>query len=110
MAVSHAPPYPGLFAPTGLLGAGPQSTAWLYMFWHGGFPLLVIAYALRKSDERTMDAKYIRLAVGVGFLVVLAVVVALATLATAGQDLLPPFMRGNNYTSAQMAVTSSTWA
>src|SRR5262249_9276523 len=34
MAVAHALTFPGLFTSTGLLGAGPQSTAWLYMFWH----------------------------------------------------------------------------
>jgi len=45
ITVSHALSFPGLFSPTGLLGAGPQSTAWLYTFWHGGFPLAVIAYA-----------------------------------------------------------------
>jgi hypothetical protein len=37
-ATAHMLTFPGLFAPGGLLGAGPQSTAWLYMFWHGGFP------------------------------------------------------------------------
>src|SRR6266849_4327272 len=52
MAVSHALTFPGLFSPTGLLGAGPQGTAWLYMFGHSGFPLLVIAYALLKGEER----------------------------------------------------------
>jgi len=51
MTVAHALTFPGLFAPTGLLGAGPQSTAWLYMFWHGGFPLLVIAYAFLKTSD-----------------------------------------------------------
>ena len=50
LTVAHALTFPGLFSPTGLLGAGPQSTAWLYMFWHGGFPLLVIAYALGRDD------------------------------------------------------------
>src|SRR3954470_10129009 len=49
LAVSHTLSFPGLFAPGGLLGASPQSTAWLYMFWHAGFPLCVIAYARRKS-------------------------------------------------------------
>src|SRR5689334_5290136 len=44
MAIVHLMSFPGLFSPTGLLGAGPQTTAWLYMFWHGGFPLLVLAY------------------------------------------------------------------
>ena len=29
MAIVHALTVPGLFAPAGLLGAGPQTTAWL---------------------------------------------------------------------------------
>ena len=45
MTVGHALSFPGLITPTGWLGAGSQTTAWLYMFWHGGFPLFVIAYA-----------------------------------------------------------------
>src|SRR5581483_5986728 len=49
MAIAHGLTFPGLFAPAGLLGAGVQSTAWLYMFWHGGFPLLVVAYARLKK-------------------------------------------------------------
>src|SRR5439155_19238542 len=52
MTVAHALTFPGLFSPTGLLGAGPQSTAWLYMFWHGGFPLFVIASALFTDEGR----------------------------------------------------------
>ena len=31
MAVPHALSFPRLFAPEGLIGAGPQTTAWLYM-------------------------------------------------------------------------------
>ena len=38
--------FPGVFAPGGLLGAGLQSTNWLYTLWHGGFPTFVMAYAL----------------------------------------------------------------
>jgi signal transduction histidine kinase len=45
--------FPGVFAPTGLLGAGSQSTAWLYILWHAGFPVFVIAYALLKGDYST---------------------------------------------------------
>src|SRR2546426_5681609 len=52
MTVSHALTFPRLFSPTGLLGAGPPSTAWLYMLWHGGFPPLVIPYALLKDAGR----------------------------------------------------------
>src|SRR5712675_772466 len=43
--------FPGVFAPGGLLGAGPQSTSWLYILWHAGFPMFVIAYALLKDAD-----------------------------------------------------------
>src|ERR1700742_2422096 len=50
-ALAHALSFPGLFAPTGLFNAGPQTTVWLYMAWHGGFPLLVLGYALLKDVD-----------------------------------------------------------
>jgi hypothetical protein len=33
MIVPHALTFPGVFTQTGLLGAGEQTTAWLYVFW-----------------------------------------------------------------------------
>src|SRR3954467_5996035 len=50
-AFTHALTFPGLFAPSGLLGAGSQTTVWLYMIWHGGFPLLVLGYAALKAHD-----------------------------------------------------------
>ena len=50
-AVTHALTFPGLFAPSGLFGAGSQTTVWLFMIWHGGFPLLVLGYALLKAKD-----------------------------------------------------------
>ena len=38
--------FPGVFTHTGLFGAGPYSAAWMWVFWHAGFPLLVILAAL----------------------------------------------------------------
>ncbi|MGF6901535.1 sensor domain-containing diguanylate cyclase [Paraburkholderia sp. GAS348] len=38
--------FPGVFTRTGLLGAEPDSAAWMWVFWHAGFPLLVILAAL----------------------------------------------------------------
>lgn len=53
MIVPHALGFPGAFTRTGLLGATTQTTAWLYVFWHGGFPLFVIGYAvLRRLEEK----------------------------------------------------------
>ena len=54
-AVAHALTFPGLFTPNGLFHAGSQTTVWLYMIWHGGFPLFVLGYALLKSQENGQE-------------------------------------------------------
>lgn len=113
MAVAHALSFPGLFAPTGLLGAGPQSTAWLYMFWHGGFSLLVLGYALRKSEASAAAGpprNPARIAMLSAMATVFLTVCALTWLATAAQQALPSIMRGNHYTPAMLFVVSSVWA
>ena len=107
MAAIHMLTFPGLFAPGGLLGAGPQTTAWLYMFWHAGFPLLVIAYALDK--HATIGAARPRPAIAATALVVALAAAGLALVATAGQALLPPIMQGNRYTPAMIMVVSTVW-
>ena len=111
MAVSHALTFPGLYAPTGLLGAGPQSTAWLYMFWHGGFPLLVIAYALSKNEAHPAQPARnpARLAILSAVAVVLVVTSGLTWLATAAQEALPAIMQANHYTPVMLTVVSSVW-
>src|SRR5207247_2663361 len=107
----HMLTFPGLFAPTGLLGAGPQSTAWMYMFWHAGFPACVIAYGLlaarspETSEPRGRASGPMLCAVG-GALVSVS---AFTFLATAGQDWLPAIMLGNHYTSVMIGVVSSVW-
>ena len=108
MASGHALTFPGLFTPDGLLGAGPQSTAWLYMFWHGGFPAFVIGYSVFKADAATTgDSRGVAvLSTSAG---ILAAVCGLTVLATAGQELLPPIMKGNSYTPAMSLVVSTTW-
>lgn len=110
MASAHALTFPGLVAPGGLLGAGPQTTAWLYMFWHGGFPCLVIAYALLNDAPGARASS-----VGPGWTILGAVAAALAMaggftlVATAGQDTLPAIMRENHYTPSMMATVASVW-
>ncbi|HEX5126324.1 MAG TPA: MASE4 domain-containing protein, partial [Rhodocyclaceae bacterium] len=109
-AIVHALTFPDLFSPTGLLGAGPQTTAWLYMFWHGGFPLFVIAYALLKSKDgawRISDKQPINAtACVIGTLVI----VGLFTVLTSwGQRLLPAIMQGSHYTPVMIAVVGCVW-
>jgi signal transduction histidine kinase len=97
--IPHALSFPGVFAETGLLGAGPETTVWLYVFWHAGFPLFVLAYAVLRDDRTgggTIGGRTSAWAAGaVG--AVLAIVIGLATWATAGHDSLPRIMQGNDY-------------
>ncbi len=111
IAVAHALTFPGLFSPSGLLDAGPQSTAWLYMFWHGGFPLLVIAYTLLDQDAHPMRSPSRRASIPIlsCAAVALVAVAGLTSLATAGQAILPPIMEGNRYTPAMIGVVSGVW-
>ncbi|MCG2577492.1 diguanylate cyclase [Dechloromonas sp. XY25] len=113
MTVVHTLTFPGLFAPGGLLGAGPQSTAWLYMLWHGGFPLFIIGYALIKRLDGDMSSLQTNGRQGRALVLacfcVLSVVTGLALLATAGQDLLPTIMQGNRYTPSMIFVISTVW-
>jgi diguanylate cyclase (GGDEF)-like protein len=81
------------------------------MFWHAGFPLLVIAYALHRDQLQEIGPRQ----GGDRYLVmcIVAAVVAstcgLTALATAGQDMLPQIMEGNHYTPAMMLVVTSIW-
>ena len=111
MAVPHMLTFPGLFSSSGLLGAGPQTTAWLYMFWHGGFPLFVICYALLRRNEVASGrshagtpANMLSAAAGV-----VAGVCLLTLFATAGHHFLPRIMQGDGYTTAMVAVNVPVW-
>ncbi|WP_175883843.1 sensor histidine kinase [Burkholderia sp. BCC0044] len=117
MAGTHMLTFPGLFAPTGLLGAGEQTTAWLYLFWHGGFPLSVAAYALLRATSRgrpapaPAPAPQRRAAIPVVLCIAAAAgaTVALALLATAGHDLLPRIMSGNRMTATMTKAITVVW-
>ncbi len=111
IAVAHMLTFPSLFSPAGLLDAGPQSTAWLYMFWHGVFPIAVLVYALIKSDAKVIapPRASTHLAFVFSIIVVIAAVVALTCLATIGHAFLPSIMQGNTYTPAMIFVVSTVW-
>ncbi|MGF7136381.1 signal transduction histidine kinase [Paraburkholderia sp. EB58] len=86
--------FPGVVTPGGLLGAGLQSTNWLYILWHAGFAMFVTAYALLKDAD---PAKRLwRGSVGAAILssvaLTAAVVCAATFLVTAGNVLLPRMM------------------
>ncbi|WP_457336412.1 response regulator [Rhizobacter sp. P5_C2] len=97
LVVGHALSFPGLFTPEGLLGAGPHSTAWIYLFWHLGFPLFVLAYAWpTRGPSQTPRVERQRPFTVPLFTVALAL--ALIALATVGAPLLPAVMQGSQST------------
>src|SRR3989442_9736977 len=98
--IPHALSFPGLFAPIGLLGAGPQTTAWLYMFWHGGFPLFVVAYVLLKDARRETGWTRGRPGVAVlsGVAAIAVVACGITLLVTAGTGLPPTVVQRNPHT------------
>ena len=51
MIIPHALTFPGAFSPTGLLGAGLQTTASLYWFWHLLFPMALLGYGLMRTKN-----------------------------------------------------------
>lgn len=79
--------FPGVFSPTGLLGAGPQTAVWIWVFWHGGFPALVTASLFARSVPPSLTHRARGRAVAIG---AAAVAVGLCILATAGHSHLPP--------------------
>ena len=110
-AIVHALTFPGLFAPTGLLNAGPQTTVWLYMIWHGGFPLLVLGYAvLKDSNGATRIRGSVAAAILTNALAVIIAISALTWLVTSRHDILPTLLSGGRYTSVMIGVVSAVWS
>jgi PAS domain S-box-containing protein len=109
-AATHALSFPGLFAPDGLLGGGSQTTVWLYMVWHGVFPLLVLTYALYKDRD---GGPRVRQSAGKAIISsVAAVVIAMAAfswLVTEQHDALPTLLSGGRYTVTMIVVVCTVW-
>jgi PAS domain S-box-containing protein len=110
-AMVHALTFPSLFAPAGLFGAGPQTTAWLYMIWHGGFPIFVLVYAwLKDTDGGVRIDGPVRRAILGSVLGTVATIAVFAWIVTAKHDLLPVLLRDGHFTPAQIVVISFVWS
>lgn len=113
MAVAHGLSFPGLFAPAGVLGAGPQTTAWLYFLWHAGFPLFVLAYVWLKERGRSEPAVKVEASacsgIALAALGAVALTAVLVLLTTVGHDALPVLMRGNQDDTGKVQVALLTW-
>lgn len=82
---------PGVFSPGMAMGSGPQTAAWVWTFWHGGFPLLAATSLLTSSDESPDWRRRLAVLAGPG-LAVAAIFVAIFA-----ESWLPPLVLGGDY-------------
>src|SRR4029077_267622 len=113
IAIPFALTFPGAFAPTGLLGAGSQSAAWLNVFFRFGFSAAIIGYALLIPGKHTKDSigSLPRPAIFWSMAIVIIVVCALTWAVTAGHDLMPRLLSDSvlplgHYANGMIALTS----
>jgi signal transduction histidine kinase/CheY-like chemotaxis protein len=108
ITIPHALSFPGAFSPTGLLGAGPQTTAWLYIFWHGGFALFALAYAVVDRSS-AIEGRATR-AIVASCAGVLLLVILLTAMATLGQDVLPAVINGTDFSLlVEKGISPTVW-
>ncbi len=88
IVIPHALTFPGAFAPTGLLGAGLQTTGWLYTFWHLGFPISILLYAWLKHEDYTVEGP-LRSAIGGCVAISIGLVLAIVWLVVMADPYLP---------------------
>jgi signal transduction histidine kinase len=94
IVVPHALTFAGAFTPAGLLGAGIQTGSWLFIFWHIGYAAGLLAYAGLRKDERPTPVPEASALPAIGWSLagVVALVLGLTWLSTAGAGLLPPII------------------
>ena len=99
MTAAHLLSFPGAFSPTGLLGGGAQTTVWIYVFWHGGFPLFVLLYAAiawrGRRDPSAHRGGSIAMPLGLSLLGAAILGLGMVAWAAHADALLPALMAGN---------------
>ena len=113
IAIPFSLTFPGAFAPTGLLGAGSQSAAWLNVSSRFGFSAAIIGYALLIPGKHTKGSieSLPRPAIFWSVAIVIIVVCALTWAVTAGHDLMPRLLSDSilplgHYANGMIALTS----
>ena len=95
MVIPYALTFPGVFAPTGLLGAGLQTAAWFYLVWHMASPLSIIVYELLKTKKGStiLSQRHAGFFIGLSMAVAVAFAGTVIWFCTAHHDLLPVVYR-----------------
>jgi signal transduction histidine kinase len=110
IVVPHALTFRGAFSATGLFNAGRQTGSYLFIFWHLGFALALLAYALLRRrwwQNRPIPADRTGRAAVAGAIGVVGLVAGLAWLSTTGAWLLPPIISDETNISRLVVVPIS---
>jgi len=114
IAIPFTLTFPGAFAPSGLLGAGSQSAAWLNVSFRFGFSAATVGYALLIPGKHTKGSiePSPRRAIFWSVAIVLIVVCVLTSAVTAGHNLMPRLLGDNtilplgHYANGMIALTN----
>jgi signal transduction histidine kinase len=95
LVVPYALTFPGAFSPAGWLGAGLQSTTWLFTAWHFAVPLTAFAYALLNSADASRQVAHgsVRMAILGSVTGVVCAVAGLTFFVTVHHDALPAVLK-----------------
>src|SRR5215469_12686641 len=93
IVIPHALTFSGAFSATGLFNANIQTGSYLFIFWHVGFALALLAYAvLRQGGKaKSISSGWTSYAVISSAAGVVGLVFCLAWLSTAGASCRPSF-------------------
>jgi PAS domain S-box-containing protein len=98
IAVPYLLVFPGVFSPTGLFGAVPQSSFLLWLVWHASFPILLLAAVVSFRRKKTVEPAdvplLIALATGLSVLVGAAATIAAITF----DQSIPPLLVDGRFT------------
>ena len=108
IVVAHALTFPGAFSPTGLLRAGPQTAAWLYVVWHAAVPAAACGYTLLKQQPPSADGDATpNVAIRMAVLIAVAAAVVLTWVAIVAADSLPTLVTSTTtFASTARIVTA----
>jgi signal transduction histidine kinase/DNA-binding response OmpR family regulator len=96
----HGLSFSAIVSPDGPIIGGPQTAPWLYIFWHAGFPLFVIAYSILKSHERASmwSVSYSRRDLPFACVGAILLVAVVTMLCVVPYSLLPALILNNKFT------------
>jgi signal transduction histidine kinase len=112
IVIPHMLTFPGAFTDTGLLGAGPQTSAWLYYLWGAGPPAGAIAYAILRRNDQGVGAiqRSTRSAICWSVALVACLALGITWITTAQNQILPTIVGGGDHYVNAVAYVASPLA